>query len=346
MSIILSSIHRVACNDIFRGKQPSDRVGPVPPSLLGFTPMRSRELGWSWQILHDLSQLGHHGHGHMAPPKKKNLGGALEERALEGALGLEPTLERALGLEPTVSSSAYSSSGSQWGRLLLTAEGLSEPWTAVLSELRTAGLSEPWTAGLSEPRTAGLSKPRTAGLTGELPEDLTAGWFWLGPRHHPDTWRPLLYNLVQWCLGGPWGGGSWPRARTENCGWRHTTSSPRRARRIPRRTRRRGDIYRLGQGIVRRPSPWLRGETNRETKNFQKTRKTKRGKKAPLTFSLGPVFCHVMLEHVTRRCRRFFKYKIFNDIIHKETWSTGVRQTIPDVGDKETQGLRTLGKTR
>ncbi len=28
---------------------------------------------------------------------------------------------------------------------------------------------------------------------------------------------------------------------------------------------------------------------------------------------------------------------------HVEPWRTGVRQTIPDVGDRETQGLRTLG---
>ncbi len=36
MSIILSSINRVACNDIFKGEQPSDRVGPVPPGIYAY----------------------------------------------------------------------------------------------------------------------------------------------------------------------------------------------------------------------------------------------------------------------------------------------------------------------
>ncbi len=36
MSIILSSINRVACNDIFKGEQPSDRVGPVPPRIYAY----------------------------------------------------------------------------------------------------------------------------------------------------------------------------------------------------------------------------------------------------------------------------------------------------------------------
>ncbi len=71
------------------------------------------------------------------------------------------------------------------------------------------GLPYSLPAGKGDPRAAlaGLGEPRT-----------TAGWFWLGAGHSPDTGGSLPSILVRWCLGGPRDDGNWPRARTER-GW-------------------------------------------------------------------------------------------------------------------------------
>ncbi len=61
-----------------------------------------------------------------------------------------------------------------------------------------------------------LSQWRLTGLTGVGLTDWTAGWFWLGAGHSPDTGRSPLSNSVLWCLGGPQGDGNWPRARTDD----------------------------------------------------------------------------------------------------------------------------------
>ncbi len=99
------------------------------------------------------------------------------------------------------------------------------------------GLPYSLPAGKGEPRAAlaGLGEPRT-----------TAGWFWLGAGHSPDTGGSLPSILVQWCLGGPLDDGHWPRARTERGWWRHLMPSPRQARRTPANNRGKGDLG--GQG--------------------------------------------------------------------------------------------------
>ncbi len=128
-----------------------------------------------------------------------------------------------------------------------------------------AALSSPRTAALISPRTAGLREPRTM-----------AGWFWLGAGHSPDTGESLPSILVLWCLGGPRGYGSWPRARTAREWWCHRVPSTRRAHRIPTNTPRRARA--MIPAAVSMPR-----EEKGETKNFQKMRK-QRGRRAPLTF--------------------------------------------------------------
>ncbi len=82
---------------------------------------------------------------------------------------------------------------------------------------------------------AGLGEPRT-----------TAGWFWLGAGHSPDTGGSPPSSIVPWCLGGPWDDGNCPRARTERGWWRHLMPSPRQVRKTPANTRGKGDLG--GQG--------------------------------------------------------------------------------------------------
>ncbi len=63
------------------------------------------------------------------------------------------------------------------------------------------GLPYSLPAGLPYSLQAGLLLPRTAADSGE--PRTTAGRFWLGPGHSPDTGGSLPSILVQWCLGGP-----------------------------------------------------------------------------------------------------------------------------------------------
>ncbi len=140
------------------------------------------------------------------------LEGTVEERALEGAveaLALAWNEPRPAGLphEPPAGLPYSLLAGLPYS----LPAGLGEPRTAAWISTRTAGLRWLWTAAWISPLTAPLRWPRT--VAGEE-EPRTAGWFWLGPGHSPDTGRHLPSNSVQWCLGGPRDGGGWPRART------------------------------------------------------------------------------------------------------------------------------------
>ncbi len=67
------------------------------------------------------------------------------------------------------------------------------------------GVDFPADGGLSESRTvAGLTSPRTVGCR----ELRSAGWFWIGAGHSPDTEGSLPTSCVRWCLGGPRGDGN------------------------------------------------------------------------------------------------------------------------------------------
>ncbi len=191
--------------------------------------------------------------GAILPPQKKSLGeieadlgwrsgGAGTAWRFRGAgTGACSGLESAAGLpqglpagesEPrTAVLSSPWTAGLLWPRM---AAALTSPRTAGLRELRTAaGLGEPRMATLSSPRTAALISPRTTGL--REPRTM-AGWFWLGAGHSPDTGESLPSILVLWCLGGPRGDGSWPRARTAREWWCHRVLSPW----FPCRGRKRG----------------------------------------------------------------------------------------------------------
>ncbi len=164
------------------------------------------------------------------------LGGALESWT-EPAGALESWTEPAGALESwTGPAGALESWTGPAGAL----EGLALEKRALESSCEDEGsLGLPYSlpAGKEEPRAAlaGLGEPRT-----------TAGWFWLRPRHSPDTGGSPPSSIVPWCLGGPQDDGNWPRARTERGWWRHLMPSPRQARRTPANTRGKGDLG--GQG--------------------------------------------------------------------------------------------------
>ncbi len=74
------------------------------------------------------------------------------------------------------------------------------------------------------------------------PAETKISWFRLGTGNFPDTGKYPLSNTIPWCLGDPWDDGKRPRAETGG-GWpRRASPSPPRARRIPRRTPRRGGL--------------------------------------------------------------------------------------------------------
>ncbi len=155
------------------------------------------------------------------------------------------------------------------------------------------GLPYSLPAGLPYSLQAGLLLPRTAADSGE--PRTTAGRFWFGPGHSPDTGGSLPSILVQWCLGGPRDDGHWPRTRTARGWWRHRGPSPWRACRIPRSTRGKGDHGWKGRWIVRRlPSP--QGKNRNNKKLFKKPENKNEGGETPLISVLGPVFCHGVLR--------------------------------------------------
>ncbi len=167
------------------------------------------------------------------------------------------------------------------------------------------GLPYSLPAGKEEPRAAlaGLGEPRT-----------TAGWFWLGPGHSPDTGGSLPSILVQWCLGGPRDDGHWPRARTERGWWRHLMPSPRQARRTPANTRWKGDLGGQGRWSGQRfPSP--REPKKLETKNFSKTGKQKWGRRNAASFCFGRCSVRLSGEQGARRHGEYFNKAL---IKHKE----------------------------
>ncbi len=89
----------------------------------------------------------------------------------------------------------------------------------------------------------GLHGPRMAASLYEL--RTATGWFWIGAGLSPDIGASLPSSSALWCLKGPRGDGNFPRSRTERLWWHPPTPPPRRACRIPRPTRRRGDLCRL-----------------------------------------------------------------------------------------------------
>ncbi len=96
--------------------------------------------------------------------------------------------------------------------------------------------------------------------------------------------------------------------------------------------------------VVNRATVSMPRVKTRKTKDFQKL-KTK-GKKGRRLLSVwSGIWSRSAREHGARNLGGIgdsSKYNIFNDFNHQQTWSTWVTQTITDVGENQTQGLRTL----
>ncbi len=152
--------------------------------------------------------------------EERALGCAGEERAL-GCAGEERALgcageERALGCagEERALGCALEDTGVEQP---LEGTGVEQPLEGTGVEQPLEGTGAQGILGLPYSLPAGKGNPRAALACLREPRT-TAGWFWLGAGHSPDTGGSLPSILVRWCLGGPRDDGNWPRARTER-GW-------------------------------------------------------------------------------------------------------------------------------